>query len=63
MLTRKIIRTDFITQLRCRACDIELTDYEITAYDEFDGMCEECYSQSMEAAFDDIDSLNLEEDE
>ena len=55
MLTRKIIRTDFITVLRCHACDKELSDYEITSYDDLDGLCEECYSQAMEAAYDNIE--------
>lgn len=63
MITRKILRPELITALRCHACDAELSDYEIVNYDEFDGLCEECYSQAMEAAFDDEDFKEMDLDE
>ena len=42
-----------ITELKCYACDDTLTEQELGYQDIFDGMCERCYAESMEAAYDD----------
>lgn len=49
MLTRKLI----LGELHCKACDEMLDDYELGHYKEFDGLCEECYNEAMEAAYED----------
>ena len=49
MITRK----DLVNLFRCYNCNKELSDDEIRMYSIFDGMCEDCYANSMEAAYDD----------
>ena len=48
--------------LKCYACDKELDELEIRWYSEFDGMCEECYSESIQAINDDyLDQLDRDD--
>lgn len=47
MQTRKLLQSE----LRC-PCDKLLDNYELGNYDEFQGLCEECYLEAMAAAFE-----------
>ena len=38
---------------RCPCCNELLDEYEVSMYDIFDGMKEECYNESLKAQFDD----------
>lgn len=49
-LTRNL---NIITILKCGACDHELKPFEIEYYDGLDGMCEGCYSESMNSVYED----------
>lgn len=53
MLTRNKI----LVELKCKACNQDLNDFELNLYHEFDCLCEQCYSISMEAAYEDEDYL------
>lgn len=37
---------------RCPCCNEELDDYEVSMYDHFEGMKEDCFNRSMEAAYE-----------
>lgn len=47
--------------LRCRCCNEELSPFEVARYDELGGMKEDCYQESMDAAYDDLPSIFEEE--
>ena len=46
-----------ISELKCYACDEILADNELEYQDIFDGLCEQCYAEAMEAAYDEEDPL------
>lgn len=43
---------NYNSYLRCPCCNEVLDDWEIQMYDIFDGMKEDCYNKSMEAAYE-----------
>lgn len=45
-------RNRLISSLKCYGCDHELTPDEVKLYPEYNGMCEECYTEAMEAAYE-----------
>jgi hypothetical protein len=57
MLTRNLLSSE----LKCYGCNEDLTKYDLDCYHEFDGMCENCYSQAMHAAYDDYDKNDFNE--
>ncbi len=52
----KLNLIDALTGFHCICCDKLLTELELFMDCEFKGMCEECYMESMEAAY--ADNLN-----
>lgn len=51
--------TELIPLFHCRACNIELNDYELDLMDIFEGLCEQCYAASLD---NDIVDVIFEED-
>lgn len=47
--------SNLILHFRCPCCNEPLDDWEISMYDIFEGMKEECYNESMKAAYEDKD--------
>ena len=49
--------TRFLVLLRCPCCNSELEEFELERYDEFGGMKEECYAESIKAAYENQEDL------
>jgi len=47
----------YLMVLRCPCCNNELEEFELQRYDEFGGMKEECYAESLKAAYEDNEDL------
>jgi len=52
--------SNLLAAFRCPCCNEELDDYEVSMYDLFEGMREECYNKSL---LEDDDNILLEYDE
>lgn len=45
-------KEEHLNAFRCPCCNEELDSWEIDMYDIFGGMREDCYNESMAAAYD-----------
>lgn len=50
-----------ILYFRCPCCNEELDEFDISMYDVFGGMKEQCYNESMEAAYYDLSLETLQD--
>lgn len=55
MITRKQINEDLVPSLVCKGCNDTLDEIDLQCYDDFEGLCEECYGEAMESAYEDYE--------